>query len=1061
MNRITFSEIMDFYPEHNNSVYDGLKNACRRGGLIPFVGAGLSAFCGYLGWPDVLRQLAKYIFDSDIRAEVEEMIAAGELVQAAQSIQDHYPRMLPVMQKIINYDKIKRCDEEKLCASAVYVLPYLFRDGLVMTTNFDRVLEEVYDRCHTKFGNVVTPYDLDLLTQLRQDGPHCLFKLHGDIGPEVHDIGRLIFAKAQYDKAYAKGGPLMQVLTQWFQDKKLLFLGCSLAMDRTMEVLQQVTAENPGLDHYAILACRAEDVQRRCVEMGDLGISTIYYPDQRHEAVRIVLERLLEDTNHAAYEELCLWTRKSAPVSKMTSRFMYNADYIAFVGREPELASLQEFCQHEQRVSWWAVTGPGGAGKSRLVYEFTNARRKDGWKVYWLRHNDYNNLTQWVPPSDRCIVVADDVQAYLQAVGNWMISLSACPRSEKLRLLLLERDGKDLATAKWAEQLQSDAPYDDTISSSCYCPDFLGLAPLSDEALKDIMADFAQMSGKPLTGEGHAGRLLETLKKIDSNLRRPMYALAITDAWCSGKDPTSWNKDQVLDELITHELKFYYGRLRALSSDKVTKEMRLELENLLAQSCLLPFLPLEQIMGDRYPKLCKRADKLDIDLSELLRQTGVVHTIKIYAGGKSDEADIVKTIEAVALDCPDLVKEYLVLRQAFDKNQLSLLLPEGWEEDPRQLIFLTQIVLDYPEKLRRNNPFWAGLFASSPKREPLVEFYSYLMLAVAVQIPEEKERALGQLSQLCEKFPDDGQIALVYAKGLSDLSKGQGEECAHSVERLKELYERFADDEAIAAEYAKGLADLSEGQDEECAHSIERLRKLYEDFTDSEEIAVEYASSLFYLSVEQGAEECAHSVEQLKELYERFSDSEMLAAEYAGGLFHLFIKQSVEERVHSVEKLRELYERFSDSEMIAVGYAGGMSHLSIEQSVEECVHSVDELRTLFERFPSKETIAEWYASTLVNLSCKQQEEGDVRDSLKQLERVFARHPQNIDIQLSYAMTRFNLTLTLEFEALEQEIDQLRGFLQAHPGANQEFQTALSEYFEDHPEHLSRYARLRL
>ena len=625
-----------------------------------------------------------------------------------------------------------------------------------------------------------------------------------------------------------------------------------------------------------------------------------------------------------------------------------------------------------------------------------------------------------------------------------MISLSACPRSEKLRLLLLERDGKDLATAKWAEQLQSDAPYDDTISSSCYCPDFLGLAPLSDEALKDIMADFAQMSGKPLTGEGHADRLLETLKKIDSHLRRPMYALAITDAWCGGKDPTSWNKDQVLDELITHELKFYYGRLRALSSDKVTKEMRLELENLLAQSCLLPFLPLEQIMEDRYPKLCKRADKLDIDLPELLRQTGVVHTIKIYLGGKSDETDVVKTIEAVALDCPDLVKEYLVLRQAFDKNQLSLLLPEGWEEDPRQLSFLTRIVLDYPEKLGRNNPFWTGLFASSPKREPLVQFYSYLMFAVAIQIPEEKGRAVGQLSRLCEKFPDDGQIALVYAKGLSDLSKGQGEECAHSVERLKELYERFADDEAIAAEYAKGLADLSEGQDEECAHSIERLRKLYEDFTDSEEIAVEYASSLFYLSVEQGAEECAHSVEQLKELYERFSDSEMLAAEYAGGLFHLFIKQSVEERVHSVEKLKELYERFSDSEMIAVGYAGGLSHLSIEQSVEECVHSVDELRTLFERFPSKETIAEWYASTLVNLSFKQREEGDVRDSLKQLERVFAQHPQNIDIQLSYAMTRFNLTLTLEFEALEQEIDQLRGFLQAHPDANQEFQTALSE-----------------
>ncbi len=46
----------------------------------------------------------------------------------------------------------------------------------------------------------------------------------------------------------------MQELPKWFQNKKLLFLGCSLAMDRTMEVLQQAAVDNPGLDYYAILA---------------------------------------------------------------------------------------------------------------------------------------------------------------------------------------------------------------------------------------------------------------------------------------------------------------------------------------------------------------------------------------------------------------------------------------------------------------------------------------------------------------------------------------------------------------------------------------------------------------------------------------------------------------------------------------------------------------------------------------------------------------------------------------------------------------------------------------
>ena len=184
-----------------------------------------------------------------------------------------------------------------------------------------------------------------------------------------------------------------------------------------MEVLQQVTAKNPGLDHYAILACDSDDIPQRCREMGDLGISAIFYPTEHHEAVRIILERLLEDTNHTAYEELSRYTKKSVPASQAAHRFMYDSGYISFVGRRNELEHLQAFCQADEQISWWAVSGPGGMGKSRLVYEFANAKRAEGWKIHWLGHNDYVNLANWMPPTDPCIVVADDVQAYLQIDG--------------------------------------------------------------------------------------------------------------------------------------------------------------------------------------------------------------------------------------------------------------------------------------------------------------------------------------------------------------------------------------------------------------------------------------------------------------------------------------------------------------------------------------------------------------------------------------------------------------------------------------------------------------------
>lgn len=913
LDHITFSEIMEFYPEHNRSVYEELKNACRNGRVIPFVGAGLSVFCGYQIWPDVLRRLAKFILDTDLRTDIEAMIKRGDLLQAAQKIQDHYPRMLKELQKIIGYDKIKNCGNEKLYASAAYVLPYLFQNGFVMTTNFDRVLEEVYDRCHVKFGKIVTPLEPDILTQCRQANPHCLFKLHGDIGPEVHDINRLVFTQAQYDRTYADDSPLMQELPQWFQNKILLFLGCSLAMDKTMEVLRKVTSKNPGLEHYAILACSPAEMPNRCVELGKLGISAVFYPDGKHEAVRVVLERLLEDINSDAYEELTRHTQRALPDSNIGRRFMYNADYVTFVGREDELAQLRAFCESSEQISWWAVAGPGGIGKSRLVYEFTNAQRRAGWEVRWLGHSDYDGLPCWTPPTDPCIIVADDVQAHLRAVGKWIVSISERQRSEKLRIILLERQGRDLSSAKWVDLLQADSPYNSTIPSKCYCADFLKLDPLSDDDLKSIMTDFAQASGKPLVDDEHADRLLRTLKKIDNDLQRPIYALAIVDAWCGGKDPTHWDKEQILDALVKRELSFYYERLRSLSADSVTKEARSELERLLARSCMVPFLPLDQISDEEYPKLCKRAEKIDATLHDLLRQAGVLRRIEVeieIRGGKSsNQMTRMGVVEAVFLDCPDLIKEYLVLQQTLDKGQINLLFPENWDNDPIHLLFLRRLFFDYSQKLGENKQFWTGFLSGDPDMEFFACIYGDILFGITAYLPKIEKSAVERLEKLYRKFPDSDDVALEYAKGLEN----------HAIDQE--------------------LAD------------------------------------------------CSLSVQKLAGLYSRSPTNEGFAAVYAGGLVSLSFHQANENDIR----------------------ASDIQESSVARSKE----------------------------------------------------ILAAFPQNAEIQFYCAQTQFNLTLKQEGEALQQGVARLREFLIAHPDANQEFQKALDDYLDEHPDHTERYASLRV
>lgn len=749
---------------------------------------------------------------------------------------------------------------------------------------------------------------------------------------------------------------------------------------------------------------------------------------------------------------------------------------IPFVGRTDELARLREFCGHPEQVSWWAVTGPGGIGKSRLVYQFTNEQEAAGWSVHWLKHSDYDNLAHWTPPTDRCIVVADDVQAHISAVGSWIASVSERLRSEKLRVLLLERSGKGLDSAEWAEMLQSDSPYDDTISSKCYCPDFLALGPLSDDELKAIMMDFAKTSGRPLADIDHAGRLLQTLKKIDSGLQRPMYALAITDAWCSGEDPTHWNKGQILDALINRELKFYYERLRRLSS--VSKEMRAELENLLARSCLMPFLPLNQVTDADYPKLSQKAGKLDMDLPELLHQIGAVHkiTVHIKIGTPKGRAERKETMDAVVLDCPDLVKEYLVLRQAFDKGHLSVLLPEGWDNDPMTLLFLNRLLVDYPERLGGNNSFLSRFFAGNPASELPARIYGALLFGTTVQLPEKGKEALERLAKLYDQFRASEDITIEYAKGLVNLNAKQAlkerihsvdqlrllfqafpasEELADvyatglfnlaadqaledrtlSVEELRQLYEQFPANEKIAATYAQGLAGLSASQTlEDCGSSVDRLKRLHEQFSENETFAVMYASGLLSLTALQAPEDCGPSTDQLRQLHEQFLESKTLAAVYAQGLINLSITQGEEGCGHSVDLLKQLYEQPSADEPLAAAYASGLLSLTSKQALEGCGHSVDKLRQLHERFPASERILTEYARGLFNLSLRQAL-GDRAASVDQMKLFYEQYPKNKDLAVVYAQSLVNLSLIQTGEAdVRETLAQSEKLLAQYPEA---------------------------
>ena len=1029
MGALTFQSVMGFYKTHNQSVFQQILDAQRKGTLSPFVGAGLSVPFGYKQWGGVLKELAENILDEDARSLVLDQLRRGEYEQAADGVLDNYPFMLDQLPQIVSPDILQGCSDEKKRSTAAWVLPYLFRRELVMTTNFDRCLEDCYLAQMNAAIPTVTPLNRDRLNQLQLNQELCLLKLHGDIGREAVSIDDLVFTGEQYETHYADGSPLVRVLTQRFSSRRMLFLGCSLSSDRTMRVLKKVVSANRGIRHFAILGCKQSEITARMKSLAKLGILPIFYDESNHDAVRVILERLLEETDKAGYARLRQSCQSPAPAADARQPLMFDAEYFPFTGREPEQAQLRQFCEAEAQLLWWAVTGPGGMGKSRLVYEFCKSMAAEGWKVQRFeashsRGGPARSLTElpgWMPEADRTIVVLDDVQAYMESVCAWMIKMDRTPRSEELRILLLEREGETISDSSW---LGPDFR-DTTLDQWCHSDSFLRLDPMTDEQLMAVMTDYAAAAGQTL----NAPLLLKTLERVDPDFKRPLYALAIADARCQGKDPTNWDRKKILDTLLDRELKFHLDRLQGIFDRKIkiTKTIQSQMERLLADSCLSLLFPLEQIRRNEYKNLQKLMDEANMNPEEFCQRLGILATAKLHGqamdrdGNPIEGAVLDAEMKVIALSCPDLLKEHLVLRLAFEGKKSLDLLPEGWHLDPERLIFLHRLLINYPNRLEAEKAFWDRFFSAPAASGPPAWFYGELLWGCTGLFKSHTPRAVEVLSRLYEATDKDQQVAICFAGGLFNLTVDQSP------------------------------AD--------CSHTVDRLEMLYSSHPDCLDIAIQFSNGLFNLSNAQAPEDRSHTVDRLEMLYSSHPDCLDVAFTFSNGLVNLSAAQAPEDRFHTVDRLETLYSSHPESLDIAIQFAKGLFNLTIGQPSENCSHTVDRLESLYGRYPDSPEMAQRYAGSLISLAFRQTTEAEVSETLARSESVRKKHPEDADIQLSHAMTWFNLTLVQPEETIPSTVSDIAAFLKAHPGAIPGFRKALDKYLAEHPDHADRYRPL--
>jgi len=274
--------------------FDELKRACQRGFVIPFVGAGMSKSAGCPAWGEYLIGLC-----ADAHLSSEEMRERLETRGDYEGAMNDLVQALGENRFNLDFERDFVIPED--ISGAVTLLPKLF-DSCAITTNFDRVLEQVYVAHGKAFVEKVTGRGrANAFFRAIPAGERYLLKLHGNLD----NAAERVLNQAEYDDAYGNDGdihfdrPLPKLLRRLFMGYSFLFLGCSLSADRTLLTFMRV-AQQEGADnlphHYAILPSPADEEKRRVIDqrLANAHITPLWYPEGEHTHVEEILQLLLE-----------------------------------------------------------------------------------------------------------------------------------------------------------------------------------------------------------------------------------------------------------------------------------------------------------------------------------------------------------------------------------------------------------------------------------------------------------------------------------------------------------------------------------------------------------------------------------------------------------------------------------------------------------------------------------------------------------------------------------------------------------------------------------------------
>jgi NAD-dependent SIR2 family protein deacetylase len=259
----------------NANRFEQLKKTFDNAKVMPFLGAGISMPSGYPGWTQFLYEACEesHMTEDDLSV----FLASGHYEEAAQALHDD---MTAAGFNELLESAFK--SKKDLCG-AIHYLPVLFPSSSIITTNFDNLIERIFKDVEKDFDQVRSGKTLNEVLRLMPMGNKLLVKLHGSCDL----VAERVLLKSEYDAAYADGNEVKNFFNRILFSQSLLFIGCSLSVDRTIQAMIDVVEEYGAETlprHYAFLELKNDDDRvARKKALAKANIFPIWYPEGEHD----------------------------------------------------------------------------------------------------------------------------------------------------------------------------------------------------------------------------------------------------------------------------------------------------------------------------------------------------------------------------------------------------------------------------------------------------------------------------------------------------------------------------------------------------------------------------------------------------------------------------------------------------------------------------------------------------------------------------------------------------------------------------------------------------------